>query len=261
MDRRSNRQGHHSLQVRGKGGHDDTSRGSLPERPHRPSVRSPHMVALLGAIRHLGLSGDHAIEGDLGDDYSEVSAEGDAAAKLVRDALGQWIHAHTVSARMAHMKQEATRVAVIDLDGVIADVRHRLPLIEQTPKDWDGFFAACVNDPVLPEGLEMIEQLAREHRIVYLSGRPESCRTSTQEWLDRVGAPPGELHLRRGHDRRPARIAKVEMLKEIDGEIAIVVDDNVSVLKAIAAAGFPTYHAEWMSDSPTLFSIQENGES
>lgn len=159
------------------------------------------------------------------------------------------------------MKQAGRKIAVIDLDGVVADVRHRLPMIEQHPKDWDGFFAACANDPVLPEGLEMIQRLAEDHQIIYLSGRPESCRESTEKWLDRVGAPPGELHLRRAHDRRPARITKVEMLQAINGEIAIVVDDNESVLKAIAAAGFPTYHAEWMSDAPSLFSIQEEGKS
>lgn len=153
------------------------------------------------------------------------------------------------------------KIAVIDLDGVVADVRHRLPLIEQSPKDWDGFFAACSQDPVLPEGLEMIERLAQDHRIIYLSGRPEGCRESTQEWLDRVGAPPGELQLRSSGDRRPARIAKVEMLKGIQGEIAIVVDDNQAVLRAIAAAGYPTYHAEWMSDSPSLFSVQEDGQA
>lgn len=160
------------------------------------------------------------------------------------------------------MKEDAlVKIAVIDLDGVVADVRHRLRLVEQTPKDWNGFFAACSQDPVLPEGLAMVERLAIDHTIIYLSGRPESCRESTTAWLARVGAPPGSLHLRAEGDRRPARITKVEMLRAIEGEVAIVVDDNLSVLKAIAAAGFPTYHAEWMSDSPSLFSLQEQGES
>lgn len=159
------------------------------------------------------------------------------------------------------MKDAQAPIAVIDLDGVVADVRHRLPMIEQTPKDWDGFFEACSLDPVLPEGLEMITRLAQDHQIIYLSGRPESCRESTTTWLTKVGAPPGQLILRAAHDRRPARIAKVEMLMRIEGEIAIVVDDNEAVLRAIKAAGFPVYHAEWMSDSPSLFSIQEEGKS
>lgn len=185
-----------------------------------------------------------------------MRAEGNGGSKEPGNLFGQWIHAHTVSAKMHLMK-----IAVIDIDGVVADVRHRLPMIETTPKDWDGFFAACSADPVLPQGLSLALNLAKEHRIIYLSGRPESCRESTQEWLNRVGAPPGELLLRAANDRRPARITKVEMLGRIEGEIAIVVDDNQAVLRAVAAAGYPTFHAEWMSDSPTLFSLQDEGKS
>jgi hypothetical protein len=34
-------------------------------------------------------------------------------------------------------------LAVFDLDGVLADVRHRLHFLDRRPKDWDGFFAAA----------------------------------------------------------------------------------------------------------------------
>src|SRR5659263_561226 len=44
-------------------------------------------------------------------------------------------------------------LAVFDIDGVLADVRHRLPHVQARPKDWDAFFAAIGKDPVLPDGL------------------------------------------------------------------------------------------------------------
>lgn len=156
------------------------------------------------------------------------------------------------------------KVAVIDLDGVVADVRHRLHFVETKPKDWDAFFAACSNDPVLPQGLDLVTSLARDHQIVYLSGRPETCRESTQRWLDQVGAPQGRLVLRSQSDRRPARVTKVELLRALqrdDTEIAIVVDDDPAVLRAMQAAGFATLHADWMTDSPTLFTLQEDGRN
>jgi hypothetical protein len=43
-------------------------------------------------------------------------------------------------------------LAVFDIDGVLADVRHRLHLVEGRPKDWDGFFAAAADDPPLTRG-------------------------------------------------------------------------------------------------------------
>ena len=36
-----------------------------------------------------------------------------------------------------------TGVAVLDIDGVLADVSHRLGHVQRRPKDWDAFFAAA----------------------------------------------------------------------------------------------------------------------
>ncbi len=38
-------------------------------------------------------------------------------------------------------------VAVFDIDGVLADVRHRLHHVAARPKDWDAFFGAAPQDP------------------------------------------------------------------------------------------------------------------
>ena len=44
-------------------------------------------------------------------------------------------------------------LAVVDIDGVVADVRHRLHFIEGRPRQWDRFFAAAGDDPPQPEGV------------------------------------------------------------------------------------------------------------
>ena len=35
-------------------------------------------------------------------------------------------------------------LAIVDIDGVVADVRHRLHHLDRRPKNWSAFFAAAV---------------------------------------------------------------------------------------------------------------------
>lgn len=145
------------------------------------------------------------------------------------------------------------QVAVIDLDGVLADVRHRLHHLVGRPKDWDAFFAAAPDDPPLVEGLEVARRLAEVYEVVYLSGRPERCRRDTEEWLARHGAPAGEVRLRPERDRRPARLFKIEQLRALaaDAEVTVHVDDDPRVVEASRAAGFDVLPATWMPQEPT----------
>jgi phosphoglycolate phosphatase-like HAD superfamily hydrolase len=150
--------------------------------------------------------------------------------------------------------------AVVDIDGVVADVRHRLTHVERRPKDWDAFFGAAPLDPVLPEGRAVVEQLvASGHELVWLTGRPERCRRDTVDWLDRNDLPAARLYMRRESDHRPARMTKLAVLRLLAARrtIAVMVDDDVAVVRTLRAAGFPVMHAEWMSEQPSLFEAQE----
>lgn len=149
--------------------------------------------------------------------------------------------------------------AVVDLDGVLADVNHRLHQLQRTPKDWAAFFSGIPDDPVHPEGLAVARELAAEHELIYLSGRPERTRAATEEWLHRHGAPPGRVLLRRDGDRRPARVTKVGMLRRLAAErpVAILVDDDPAVCRAARSAGFTVMEATWSRPEPTLFDAQE----
>ncbi len=138
--------------------------------------------------------------------------------------------------------------AVVDIDGVLADVRHRVHHLRRRPKDWPGFFAAAPQDPVLPEGLAVARRLAENHQLVYLTGRPASCRPDTQAWLARHRLPAGTLRMRPAGDRRPARVTKIEQLRALtrEREVALLVDDDEEVVAAARAAGFAAMVAAWM---------------
>jgi phosphoglycolate phosphatase-like HAD superfamily hydrolase len=140
-------------------------------------------------------------------------------------------------------------LAVFDIDGVLADVRHRLRFVTARPKDWIGFFRAAPLDPPLPDGVRAVMSAERAgHRIVYLTGRPEWCRSDTESWLAQHGLPYGPLYMRENRDRRPARVTKVAQLRQLSREhrIEAFVDDDVAVVEAVRTAGFRVIHARWM---------------
>jgi hypothetical protein len=150
-------------------------------------------------------------------------------------------------------------IAVVDIDGVLADVRHRLHHLDRRPKDWGGFFRAAPRDPPLEIGLETVRRLAEVCEVVYLSGRPEHCRRDTEAWFRRHGVPEGELHLRPRGDFRPAREVKVGVLRRLShrAPVSVLVDDDPQVLTAARDAGFDVLPATWMGDAPLLHEAQE----
>lgn len=154
-------------------------------------------------------------------------------------------------------------VAVVDIDGVLADVRHRLHLVKSSPRDWDAFFDAAVFDGVLSQGRAWIEEaLASGLDIVYLTGRPERCRAATQDWLTEHGFPAATLLMRSDRDRRPARLLKVQALVELrrSMEVKSFLDDDPEVVEDARKAGFAAVHATWMSsESESADDIQVLG--
>ncbi len=148
---------------------------------------------------------------------------------------------------------------MLDIDGVVADVRHRLVHLESRPKDWQAFFAGAAADPALPEGLDLARELQADHDIVWLTGRPERLRRLTTSRLRKHDLPTTEVHMRRNGDYRPARQAKLAVLRRLAAErsIAVVVDDDPAVIAALEAAGLPVRLADWVPYTETLREGQE----
>ena len=157
------------------------------------------------------------------------------------------------------MEPSERPLAVVDIDGVVADVRHRLHHVETKPKDWGAFFAAAVRDPPLAEGVARVRALQDDHDVVYLTGRPEHLRRTTVEWLERHGIPGNDLLMRRRGDYRPARITKSDELARLarGRTVAVVIDDDPEVCDALRADGWPVEQATWVPHSRTLRVAQE----
>jgi hypothetical protein len=146
-------------------------------------------------------------------------------------------------------------LAVFDIDGVVADVRHRLHHLDP-PRSWRRFFAGAAEDPLLPEGARLVADLGRHHEVVWLTGRPDWLRAITASWLARHDLPPGQLYLRPEGDYRPAPVYKLSVLRGLRS-VAAVVDDDPEVVSAAAAAGLPAVLADWVPRSETLREAQD----
>ncbi|MDN5747200.1 MAG: hypothetical protein L0H64_01505 [Pseudonocardia sp.] len=159
----------------------------------------------------------------------------------------------------AAAEADARALAVFDVDGVLADVSHRLHHLEARPQRWERFFQTADRDPLLDEGASRLRAALREHDVVYLTGRPERTRRLTERWLARHGLPTGPLLMRDDDDHRPARWVKREVLRMLSAEreIASVIDDDPAVVAVLEADGWPVELATWLPHSSTLASAQE----
>lgn len=148
-------------------------------------------------------------------------------------------------------------LAVFDIDGVLADVSHRLHFLDV--HRWEKFFAAAHADPLLDEGAERLEEARERYDVVYLTGRPERNRSLTQDWLARFGLPTGPLFMRADDDLRPARYVKREVLRLLarEREIAMIIDDDPAVVRLLEDDGWPIELATWLPHSSLLQDAQE----
>jgi len=130
-----------------------------------------------------------------------------------------------------------SRDAIIcDLDGTLADVAHRRHHVSGQHKNWDAFFRAMGDDPVIEPVLLLLQAWINHHganSVYFTTGRPEEYRDVTVAWLRNIGLPTDNLFMRADGDYRADHVVKRQMLEYIrrDGtEVRFVVDDRQTVV-------------------------------
>lgn len=130
---------------------------------------------------------------------------------------------------------------IFDIDGTLANAEHRLHHIVPDPnrlyeepfkKDWDAFLSdeAVAKDAPIPQTWRILSALLFDAHatILFITGRPESQRQVTHDWLYREDCehrclprdywrrcPASRrpvLYMRKYGDRRPSHIVKEELL-------------------------------------------------
>ena len=136
-------------------------------------------------------------------------------------------------------------VVFLDIDGVLADNTHRLNYMFD--KDYDKFYSynEVVKDGIIARGrfLAVMYAYCDDFDIVLVTGRNESCKQATVDWL-RMAAMPYDRILMRGHDdHREASELKPELIRDYISEHPectpiMFIDDEELTVEAVAQA-FP----------------------
>ena len=74
---------------------------------------------------------------------------------------------------------------MFDIDGVLSDAAGRQHYLERGRRNWNAFFDACGDDPLITEIGRLLELLDPSLAIVLLTGRPISVQRITLAWLER----------------------------------------------------------------------------
>jgi hypothetical protein len=114
---------------------------------------------------------------------------------------------------------------IFDIDGVLADVTHLLPLIDQSlPKDkrdYDQYYSRIGEAlPIEPALLMCADLLNTDNGFIFLTGRSERCRSQTLAWLNyqlpiENQISRHDLWMRKDGDERPAHEVKGDLIAEL----------------------------------------------
>ncbi len=130
---------------------------------------------------------------------------------------------------------------ICDIDGTIADVRHRRHLVQTRPSNWPAFRAAAAFDPPILPVIRTLQALAYgPNRILLCSGRMFDEHDLTVAWLTKHRVPYARLYMRASVDYRPDEIVKSELLDQMleEGYQPIMVfDDRNKVVAMWRARG------------------------
>ena len=132
---------------------------------------------------------------------------------------------------------------VWDLDGVLADNRHRLSYILGDHPDWDAYKRHMHEDSLVTELAAVARALFHiGHTQVVVTGRMDDERHDTRAWMSRhyLLYLFDEIRMRPVGDHRRALVVKREILEQLRGEghtITLMFEDNPATIEMVREMG------------------------
>lgn len=156
---------------------------------------------------------------------------------------------------------EPAKIVIFDLDGVIADVRHRIHFIDRViargkyhgievvgnKSDWDKFFKACPDDTPNKDMVDLLKIFVdRGHKIYILSGRSASVKKETFEWFSHYNIPFDFMFLRPVENYEidfSLKFRWINKIIELEGldKIFMAFDDNVKNVEVFRNVGIQSF--------------------
>lgn len=124
---------------------------------------------------------------------------------------------------------------LFDIDGTIALIDHRRPLLDGNKPDWRSFNSKMGDDTPNYPVVDLYKTLwdSQKYQLILVSGRGEEYRRITEIWLTWNSIPFDKVLMRSLNDFRPDFEIKQEILDQLraeGNEISFVVDDRSSVV-------------------------------
>jgi acid phosphatase class B len=102
------------------------------------------------------------------------------------------------------------KAIIVDLDGTLCDITHRKHYLDV--EDWNSFNAAMDDDPINPWCKKIIELFSNAgFSIIYITGRPDTYKSNTLNWLRYNSCIIDALHMRPASDFREDFVVKKEI--------------------------------------------------
>lgn len=130
----------------------------------------------------------------------------------------------------------SNKIILFDLDNTVADMDHRLPLIDRLEPDWDAFESNCdKDDPIVPTIL-LMRALHHQHQVWIWTGRSDAVWGKTTTWLSNYGVPFDQLIMRQYGDQRPTVSIKRNWLNDNPvpkDRVLCAFDDDPNIIKML----------------------------
>jgi uncharacterized HAD superfamily protein len=141
------------------------------------------------------------------------------------------------------------KAIIVDIDGTLADVEHRVHHVRSNDKNWHAFNEGMSDDSLNFWCLDLICAMKNEEtETLLVTGRGEEYRQHTEEWLKKHNVPYSKLFMRKARDHRGDDLIKREIydtkIKD-HYKILFVVDDRLSVVRMWREIGLVCLQCDW----------------
>ncbi len=144
-------------------------------------------------------------------------------------------------------RESKLSIIICDIDWVLADEHVRREKYLTTPKDYEGYYSDVSNDTHIP----ILWDLLKGKNVAFFTGRNESCRKQTLQWLDRrpyLKLDPKLLFMRPEGDFCHAKVLKYRFLHVLMSwwyKIDLAIDDNKDICRMYNFHNIPTLHCKF----------------
>ena len=146
---------------------------------------------------------------------------------------------------------------IVDVDGTVADLTHRLHYVTNGNKNWKRFFRDVYMDSPIWPVIDTVKALNYTYgdmaQVVFVSGRSDVCRDDTEDWLCHYFPDlEFELYMRPEGDYRKDTVLKKEILERLKEDRYspwLAIDDRADIASVFRAEGILTYlTSDWVEN-------------